>query len=109
MHKLGKRKASEVDFWRFLIISGVPREDQKCTKIKKNAFQKSIEKKEAKKEAIPPVRGEGRRRLRGQKECKIPAQEGFCNDFGGGFTHATTPGGVRRILFACAIPADPWD
>ena len=75
----------------------------------KNAFQKSIEKKEAKKEAMPTVRGEGRRRSRGQKECKIPAQEGFCHDSWGQSIHATTPGGVRRILFACAIPADPWD
>ena len=35
MHKLGKRKASEVDFWRFLMICGVPREAQKCTKMEK--------------------------------------------------------------------------
>ena len=46
----------------------------------KNAFQKSIEKKQAKKEAITPVRGRVRRPSRGQKECKIPAQEGFCHD-----------------------------
>ena len=65
MHKLGKRKASEVDFWRFLMIFGVPREAKNAQKLK-NAFQKSIEKKEAKKEAIPTVRGEGRRPLRGQ-------------------------------------------
>ena len=34
-HKLGKRKASEVDFWRFLMIFGVPRGSQKCTKMEK--------------------------------------------------------------------------
>ena len=34
-HKLGKRKASEVDFWRFLMILGIPRGGQKCTKIEK--------------------------------------------------------------------------
>ena len=76
-HKLGKRKASEVDFWRFWGPQGKP----KMHKNWKNAFQKSIEEKEAKKEARSPVRGQGRRRSRGQKECKIPAQEGFCLDF----------------------------
>ena len=34
-HKLGKRKASEVVFWRFLMTFGVPREAQKCTKMEK--------------------------------------------------------------------------
>ena len=51
------------------------------SKNKKNAFRKSIEKKEAKKEATTPVKGRVRRPSRGQKECKIPAQEGFCLDF----------------------------
>ena len=77
MHKLGKRKASEVDFWRFWGPQGKP----KMHKNWKNAFRKSIQKKEAKKEAMPTVRGEGRRPSRGQKECKIPAQEGFCLGF----------------------------
>ena len=65
------------DFWWFLGSPGEP----KMHKNWKSASQKSIEKKEAKKEAMPTVRGQGRRPLRGQKECKIPAQEGFCLDF----------------------------
>ena len=51
------------------------------SKNEKNAFRKPIEKKEAKKEAITPVDGRVRRRSRGQKECKIPAQEDVCHDF----------------------------
>ena len=60
MHNLGKRKASEVDFWRFL-TQGRP----KISKNEKDAFRKSIEKKEAKKESTTPVRGRVRRPSRG--------------------------------------------
>ena len=65
------------DFSWFLSPQGRP----KMSKNEKNAFRKPIEKKKAKKEAIPPVAGRVRRRSRGQKECKIPVQEGFCLGF----------------------------
>ena len=55
MHKLGKRKASEVDFWRFLMIVGVPREAPKCTQMEKMPSKHRSNKKEAKKEATPAV------------------------------------------------------
>ena len=74
-------------------------------KNEKNAFRKSIEKKEAKKEATSSVAGRVRRPSRGLQECKIPAQEGFCHDSWGQSIHATTPGGVRRIEFADAKTA----
>ena len=75
------------------------------SKIGKNAFRKSIEKKKAKKEAkeeaTAPVRGEG------SKNARFLLRKVFALIFDRGSTHATTPGGVRRILFAHAIPADP--
>ena len=53
MHKLGKRKASEVDFWRFLMILGVPRGGQKCTKMEKMP-SKNRSKKRRQKRRRPP-------------------------------------------------------
>ena len=57
-HKLGKKKASEADFWRFLMIFGVPRGSQKCTKIEK-CLPKIDRKKGGKKggDADSPGRG----------------------------------------------------
>ena len=77
-------------------------------KNSKNAFLKSIEKKDAKKEAMTPVRGRVRRPSRGQQECKIPAQEGFCHDSWGQSIHATTPGGVRRLFAYAKTAALHW-
>ena len=71
-HELEKRKASKVDFHRFLMIFGVPREGRKSLKIEKKAFQKSIEKKDEKKKAITPVGGEGRRQSCSPGNPKIP-------------------------------------
>ena len=77
-------------------------------KNEKNAFRKSIEKKEAKKEATTPVGGEGRRPSRGQQECKIPAHEGFCKVNENKFTARQHSRRSAADLHAYAISADPF-
>ena len=47
-HKLGKRKASEVDFWRFLMIFGVPRGAPKSATIEKMHFKNRSKKRRQK-------------------------------------------------------------
>ena len=49
VHELETRKASKVDFWRFLMISGVPRGDENHKKSKKG-LPKIDRKKGSKKE-----------------------------------------------------------
>ena len=58
MHNLGKRKASEVDFWRFLMIFGVPRGGQKCTKMKKMPSKNRSKKRRQKRRRCRPWRVE---------------------------------------------------
>ena len=106
-HKLGKRKASEVDFWRCLMIFGVPRGRQKCTKMEKMP-SKNRSKKRRQKRRRPHQSGArvgGHRAAR--RNARFLLRKVFALIFDRGSTHATTPGGVRRILFAHAIPADP--
>ena len=54
---------------------GCPQGGPKITKNRKKAFQKSIEQKDAKKEAMIPVRGEGRWSLAQPRESKIPLRK----------------------------------
>ena len=54
---------------------GTPQGGSKITKNQKMTFPKSIEKKEAKKEAITPVQGEGRRSRCSPGNPKIPLRE----------------------------------
>ena len=54
---------------------GDPQGASKITKNRKKAFQKSIEKKEGKKEAMTPVRGEGRRSRCSPGNPKIPLRK----------------------------------
>ena len=54
---------------------GGPQGGPKINKNQKSAFQKSVEKMDAKKEAITPVAGEGRRPLAQPKESKIPLRK----------------------------------
>ena len=56
------------DFWG-------PQGGPKITKNRKKAWQKPIEKKDAKKEAMTPVSGKGRRPLAQPKESKIPLRK----------------------------------
>ena len=109
MHKIGKRKASEVDFWRCLMIFGLPREAQKCRKIKKMPSENRSKKRRQKRRRARPsvVRVGGHRAA--SRNARFLLRKAFAMISGIQFTHASTPGGVRRILFACAIPADPWD
>ena len=64
-HKLGKM-ASRHRLLAIFYNSWDSQGNPKKSKNEKNAFQKSIEKKEAKKEAIPNVRGRVPRPSRGQ-------------------------------------------
>ena len=54
-HKLGKRKASEVDFCRFLMIFGAPRGGQKCTKMEKMPSRNRSKKRRQKRKRPPPL------------------------------------------------------
>ena len=97
MHKLGKRKASEVDFWRFLMILGVPRGGQKSAKIKKmpseNRSKKRRQKRRRCRQSVVECGG-----VRAAcRNARFLLQEDFCHDSWGQSIHATTPGGVRRI------------
>ena len=63
---------------RLLLIFGDfgdPQGGPKISKNRKSAFQKSIEKKDGKKEATQPVWGEGRRQSRSPGNPKIPLRE----------------------------------
>ncbi len=54
---------------------GTPQGGSKITKNRKKAFQKSIEKKDAKKKAMTPVDDEGRRPSRSPGNPKIPLRK----------------------------------
>ena len=107
MHKLGKRKASDVDFWRFFMIFGVPRETPKCTKMEKipskNRSKKSMQKRRRARPSV--VRVGGHRAAR--RNARFLLRKVFALIFDNWFTHATTPGGVRRIPTGRAMAADP--
>ena len=105
MHKLGKRKASEVDFWRFLMIFGVPRGGQKCTKMKKMPSKNRSKKRRQKRRRYNQsgARVGGDRAAR--RNARFLLRKVFALIFDTGFTHASTPGGVRRIEFADAKTA----
>ena len=71
----------------------------------KSAFQESIEKKKANNEFCAYVVDRVRRPSRGQKECKIPAHEGFCKVYD---TDLQTPALLAEcggLLFAYAKTA----
>ena len=72
--KAGVRKKEGLQDRLLLIFGdfGGPQGEPKITKIRKSAFQKSIEKKTAKKKAIEPVDDEGRRQSRSPGNPKIP-------------------------------------
>ena len=108
MHKLGKRKASEVDFWRFLMIFGVPREAQKWAKMEKMPSKNRSKKRRQKRRRPHPYGARVGGHRAASRNARFLLRKVFAMILGEGFTHATTPGGVRRILFAHAIPADPW-
>ena len=75
---------------------GGPQGGPKITKNRKKAFQKSIEKKDAKKEAMTPVEGEGRRPLRGPGNPKIPLRKALASTEQK-LKYASIPCGVRRM------------
>ena len=54
---------------------GTPQGDSKITKKQKNAFQKSIEKKDEKRKATQPVKGEVRRPSRSPGESRFPLRK----------------------------------
>ena len=80
----------------------------KITKNRKMAFPKSIEKKNAKKEAMTPVGGEGRRPSRSPRNPRFRSGR-LLQRLIRCLKHASTPGGVRRIYLATPVSADPPD
>ena len=65
--KGGAPRSTFDDFFDF----GASQVAPKIIKDRKNAFPKSIEKKDAKKEAMTPVEGEGRRPLRSPRNPRF--------------------------------------
>ena len=87
---------------------GGPQGGTKITKNRKMAFPKSIEKKDAKKEAMSPVVDEGRRPSRSPGNPRFRSGR-LLQRLLRGLKHASTPGGVRRIYLATPVSADPPD
>ena len=56
-HELGKRRAPDTDFWRFLVIFGIPGESKK-NKNKKMPFRNRLEKRRQKRRRTHPWRCE---------------------------------------------------
>ena len=105
MHNLGKRKASEVDFWRFLMILGVPRGGQKLAKMKKMPSENRSKKRRQKRRRPNPLLVECGGLRAACRNARFLLRKVFALIFDRGFTHASTPGGVRRIEFAYAKTA----
>ena len=104
-HELGKRRPPDTDFLRFLMIFEVPRGSQKCTKIEKMPSKNRSKKRTQKRRRGRPsvVRVGGDRAAR--RNARFLLRKVFALIFDRGSTHATTPGGVRRIEFADAKTA----
>ena len=94
MHKLGKRKASDVDSWRFLMILGIPRGGQKCTKIE-NMPSKNRSKKGTQKRRRPRAYGIECGGLRAAcRNARFLLQEDFCHEV------------LRRVYYTPALTAE---
>ena len=107
MHKLGKRKASEVDSWRFLMIFGVPRGSQKCTKIEKMPSRNRSRKRRQKRRRCRQSGARVGGHRAASRNARFLLRKVFALIFDRGSTHATTPGGVRRTT-GRAMAADPY-
>ena len=75
---------------------GGPQGGSKITKNQKSAFQKTIEKKDEKKGNTSPWLSAAA--FAQPRESKDSAQEGSCQVQKTSLKHASTPGGVRRIV-----------
>ena len=73
--------------------------------MKKNAFQKSIGKKDAKKEATPPLLVECGGLRAASRNARFLLRKIFAMIFEEDLKNASTPGGVRRIEIADARTA----
>ena len=57
-HKVGKRRPPDTDFWWFLMIFGVPRGGQKCTKMEKMPSKNRSKKRRQKRRRPYPLQVE---------------------------------------------------
>ena len=87
------------------MIFGVPREAQKCTKIEKMPSKNRSKKRRQKRRRPPQLLVECGGLRAASRNARFLLRKVFAMIFDRGFTHATTPGGVRRILFAYAKAA----
>ena len=104
--KVGKRRPADTDFWRFLMILGVPRRGQQCTKMpSKNRSKKRRQKRRRRHPSGARVGGH---RAARRNARFLLGKEGFCKVNENKSTARQHSRRSAADLHGYAISADPW-